>query len=138
MLRGEVVGLQTAEGVADADDFLELLGCNAAAAKKLNQLVRNRDLRLDLNDLDRVWVVGEAGAESVVEESRVSLFGGVVDVRVSRRNVPVRAVKAGAVDQELDCCRADGAGGGWEAELGVDAVGAADGGLTTEELRLER
>jgi hypothetical protein len=66
-------------------------------------------------------MVRQPSAEAIIVEGREALLGSRINVRISRRRIPVRAVETGAVDQELDRVGIDPARICRYAETRVDA-----------------
>lgn len=105
---GQAVGHGGAKGVADVDLVLEAVLVHAAQVAVVyahGQLVQGLDLGEELDLVDRVAVRRVGNAQAVPGERRVALLDGAVDVAVVvvvERVVPVTAVEADTVRQDLD------------------------------------
>lgn len=135
VLVDEVVGDGGAERVADVDELGEL-GVDAAhgaLAELAGELRQGSDLERLLDLVDGVALGGGAHAEAVPGEGRVAVLvdglGDVAVVVVVEGKVPVAAVEAHAVGQDLE-----GLAGAVVrlAVGGCDAVFAADGVVLRE------
>jgi hypothetical protein len=113
--------------MTDADYMLECVTRETTGTEKLNELVRNRNLKRRLHYLDWIWFIGKTTAKAIVQESRISLLGSVIDVGVFRRNVPVSSIEASTMCEELNRCSIDVAIR--EAELRVYLIRSIDGVL---------
>lgn len=100
--RSDALGQRAAERVADADDGRELVrGADGTAPELAHQGVEDLELQGRLDRLDGVLLGRGADAEAVVEKDGVARRRGHVDVAVARREVPVAAVEADAVGEDL-------------------------------------
>jgi len=133
----ERVGLDAAEGVTSMCVLVEAVGhsVDAASLDLEGQLLENIDLEPRLHHREGIAMRRLADAVAIVCEGAVAIcvdsFLDVAVVVVVERQIPVRAVKANAVSEDLDYT-------GWSAvrlavgcgNLSVDI----DGGVAVEDL----
>lgn len=109
MLRCHKIGHEATKGVANIDNVLECVICDATNTQKLDELVCDSGFSSKLYCLDQIWMIGKTNTNTIVEEGCVSLLDGIIRVGVAwRRYVPISSMSLGTVREKLDRCRIDG------------------------------